>query len=326
MEFYKNETEKLYIKVKELKKIINELNVLINESYNKINIFNEMFQKQYLYNKLVFDSYNTNKLNYNLILNMKNFNFNKEEFIQSINSVNMTKINQLIIDINSISDLYYNKFISFEYIEGFSFPLKFCFENLFENDKIKEIINENEELSLIQRIEDEVEVFDESSNSKIIKIISNLIFKNKDNKILCEIKYNKNKKELIISHIGEIENLIFLIYDGMPNKSTVKNFGEIKHILAQIIIRYIFPLCFNISNKNFLIKNNGKALNYIIEENKKCQFKKINFFSYEEIDFDYDINYSKNYSQIIISEVNPNEWNDININSFLNKKPKEKVY
>ena len=112
----------------------------------------------------------------------------------------------------------------------------------------------------------------------------------------------------------------------MPNKSTVKNFGEIKHILAQIIIRYIFPLCFNISNKNFLIKNNGKALNYIIEENKKCQFKKINFFSYEEIDFDYDINYSKNYSQIIISEVNPNEWNDININSFLNKKPKEKVY
>ena len=79
----------------------------------------------------------------------------------------MTKINQLIIDINSISDLYYNKFISFEYIEGFSFPLKFCFENLFENNKIKEIINENEELSLIQRIEDEVEVFDESSNSKI---------------------------------------------------------------------------------------------------------------------------------------------------------------
>ena len=81
MEFYKNETEKLYIKVKELKKIINELNVLINESYNKINIFNEMFQKQYLYNKLVFDSYNTNKLNYNLISNTKNFNFNKEEFI-----------------------------------------------------------------------------------------------------------------------------------------------------------------------------------------------------------------------------------------------------
>ena len=98
---------------------------------------------------------------------------------------------------------------------------------------------------MIKRIEDEVEVTDESSNSKIIKIISNLIFKNKDNKILCEIKYNKDKKELIISHIGEIENLIFLIYDGMPNKNTVKNFVEIKHILAQIIIRYIFPLCFN---------------------------------------------------------------------------------
>ena len=88
--------------------------------------------------------------------------------------------------------------------------------------------------------------------------------------------------------------------------------------MVQSYIRYLFPILFNASQKKFKLKYNGKILNFIVGEDKKCK-QKIFFFSNEEIDFDYIINSSGNFSKIIIDEVSPDEWCEINIYKFLKK-------
>ncbi len=50
--------------------------------YDKVNLFWNRFENQYLFNKSILDSYNINNINYNRIMNMKNFYFNKDEYEQ----------------------------------------------------------------------------------------------------------------------------------------------------------------------------------------------------------------------------------------------------
>ncbi len=60
---------------------------MINKIYENTNSFNKKFQKQYLFNEAIYESYNIKKLNYNMIMNVKSFNFNKDEINQFQNSI-----------------------------------------------------------------------------------------------------------------------------------------------------------------------------------------------------------------------------------------------
>lgn len=81
----KNDKEKIENQISKIKKIedlINTLYDFMNKIYNDINSFNNRIEKQYLYNKSIFESYNPKQLNYYSIMNIKNFNYNKEEIKQ----------------------------------------------------------------------------------------------------------------------------------------------------------------------------------------------------------------------------------------------------
>ncbi len=91
MRIEKEKIEQTCIKIKKLKELIYELNNLVNKIYENTNSFNNKFQKQLLFNKAIYESYNIKKLNYNMIMNIKSFNFNKDEINKFQNSSDTTK-------------------------------------------------------------------------------------------------------------------------------------------------------------------------------------------------------------------------------------------
>lgn len=85
-------------------------------------------------NKAIFESYDTQKMNYNSILNIKPFNYNIDDAIQLIKTFDMSKVYELIADINFLFDFDY---IKLPYVDK-------CYENI-----INEKINISELLQLL---------------------------------------------------------------------------------------------------------------------------------------------------------------------------------
>ena len=139
----------------------------------------------------------------------------------------------------------------------------------------------------------------------------NYLFKKKDdNKNYGEIIYNKDKKELTITYEGELDTKDMISLYENHYYDSILAFSRIKN------------------NKQFIIKSNRKIFTYCLKENSK----KDDYYYLiikEENDDDYDLNNSENIVQIIISEINPDEWYD-EINKFLwlNKNDiyKKKIY
>ena len=226
MNKYKEKFNKLNTNVIQLKKLIGELNNFINIIYNKVNLFWNRFENQYLFNKSILDSYNINNINYNRIMNMKNFYFNKDEYEQFENSINLNKIKELLENINNLLS-------EKEEINTFITP-KYCL-NWGLNEAIREIIqNQFDEIVtfiggknnlIIEKIGNEIE-FSDNLDKKKMKC--NYIFKKKnDDTIYGEIKYDKDKKELTISNIGELEtgDLLFGCKKGIKKKDIIGRFG-----------------------------------------------------------------------------------------------------
>ena len=157
MNKYKEKFNKLNTNVIQLKELIGELNNFINIIYNKVNLFWNRFENQYLFNKSILDSYNINNINYNRIMNMKNFYFNKDEYEQFENSINLNKIKELLENINNLLS-------EKEEINTFITP-KYCL-NWGLNEAIREII---------QNQFDEIVTFIGGKNNLIIEIIGNEI-------------------------------------------------------------------------------------------------------------------------------------------------------
>ena len=119
MRIEKEKIEQTIIKIQKLKELINELSNLINKIYENTNSFNNKFQKQLLFNKAIYESYNIKKLNYNMIMNIKSFNFNKDEINQFQNSSDTKKMIELSENLMKIlkedNNRYLNTFITPKY-------------------------------------------------------------------------------------------------------------------------------------------------------------------------------------------------------------------
>ena len=109
MEHYKKLIDDIFNKITNVRKIIEELNKLINKLLSEISIIKNKYQKEYLMNKTIFESFDTKKMNYNSILNINSFNNNIDDPIQLIKTFDMSKIYELISDINYIMDFHYIK-------------------------------------------------------------------------------------------------------------------------------------------------------------------------------------------------------------------------
>lgn len=307
MQMHKNKIDKSFNKIQKLKEMINELNNYINELYDEYNLFINKFQNQYNFNKIIFESYDINKLNYNTILNIKNFNFNEDKIHQfknnSINKENM--INNIIHNINPIAfDNSLNTFISLNYCEkwGISEAIREILQN--QIDEIITRIGGKKEL-FVEDTGEEIILFDFFTSSEI-KTKLNFIFKKvNDNKIYGEIKYNKDLKQIIISNIGKMEagDLLFGCAKTIENKKDIiGRFGEGMKLAALTFCRL---------DKKFIIKSNDKIWTFFLR--KDDRFKKNNeiqncLFWKEEINLEYNMNNLDDNVEIIISEINPEEW------------------
>lgn len=99
-----------------------------------------------------------------------------------------------------------------------------------------------------------------SDSKKKMKL--NFIFQNKDGKNFGEIKYNKEKKDLLISNIGKLEtgDLLFGCEKGIENEEDIiGRFGEGLKLAA---------LTLNKLNKKFLIKTNKKIWSFNIKKDE----------------------------------------------------------
>lgn len=315
MQMHKDLTEKIFNKISKLKETINELNKNINEIYIKTEKFNNKLKNQYSFNKAIFDSYNINKLNYNTITNIKNFNFKENDFNDFKKSIDMENVIKLIKDINEMSkedipldllilDNSINTFISLNYCQdwGISEAIREIIQNQF--DEIVTQIEGKDKL-IVENTGEEVELFDEFTNSKI-KTKLNYIFKKKDSsEIYGEIKYDKNKKEIKISNIGKLEtgDLLFGCKKNIENrKDIIGRFGEGMKLAA---------LAFSRLNKKFVIKSNGKIWTFFQRKDNKFIKKKevlTCLFWKEDLELEYNENNSNNYVEIIISDFSPEEW------------------
>ena len=312
---YKNSNEKPFNKISKLKEIINELNKNINEIYDKAEIINNKLINLYSFNKAILDSYKNNKLNYNTILNVKNFYFNENEVNQFNKSIDLENVTKLIQKINEIakedissnllnSGNSMNTFVSINYCPNWG--MSEAIREILQN-QIHEIVTQigGKDKLIVENIGEEFELYDKFIDSFIKKKL-NFIFKKKDfNKIYGEIKYDKDKKEIRISNIGNLEtgDLLFGCLKNIGNrKDIIGKFGEGMKIAALTFIRL---------NKKFIIKSNGKIWTFFYRKyDKFIKNKEVQtcLFWNEEKDLEYCENSSNNSVEIVISEFSPEQW------------------
>ena len=119
MRIEKEKIEQTIIKIQKLKELINKLSNLVNKIYENTNSFNNKFQKQLLFNKAIYESYDIKKLNYNMIMNIKSFNYNKDEINKFQNSIDTKKMIELYENLMKIlkedNNRYLNTFITPKY-------------------------------------------------------------------------------------------------------------------------------------------------------------------------------------------------------------------
>ena len=259
MEHYKKIIDDLYQKMINLRKIIEELNKLITKLLDEINEINKKFQKEYFLNKAIFESYDTLKMNYNSILNIKSFNYNIDDTIQLIKTFDMSKVYELIADINFLFDFDYIKLPYVDKRTENCIIKEFNISELFKLliDVVYNSAKSEKEIVIEKNKEDIT--LDESQKTKNT-IITNLIFKYKeDSEKICEIKYDKNKKELVIFYIFKFE--AFNCYDN--NKREER---RIESFLTQFLTKVFFPYLSDFIKKKFKIKNKGIIRSYIAKE------------------------------------------------------------
>ena len=295
MEYLANISNNLYLQIKNLKEKINELNELINKEYDNLNIFNNKLQKEFLFNKAIFESYNTTKINYNSILNIKNLIFHNHKNSEYLKSINITKIDELIEEIMTLSNVH--NIISFPSIipEQEGTTTKNIFERMIEFWKFKVSKIMDVSSPFVDKIGEEMEILN-NDNSKS-KINSNYVIK-KDNNIFGEIKYDKNNNEMIISYIYESNN------DKPKEKEDIiKEFFLYTYVLFG-------PFILDKFKKQLIIKSKGKIMNTFFKRNQNSLLVNqiTTLFWKEEIDLKYNNNGAENFICFIISNINPDEW------------------
>ncbi len=153
---------------------------------------------------------------------------------------------------------YMNTFITPKYCPkwGLNEAIREVLQN--QIDEIITQIGGKEKLVVINTGEEiELFIFRFQKNLKL-----NFIFQNKDGKNFGEIKYNKEKKDLLISNIGKLEtgDLLFGCEKGIENEEDIiGRFGEGLKLAA---------LNLNKLNKKFLIKTNKKIWSFNIKKDE----------------------------------------------------------
>lgn len=276
------------------------MNELINKEYDNLNIFNNKLQNEFLLNKAIFESYNSSKINYNSILNIKNLIFHNDKNSEYLKSINIKKNDELIEEIVTISNVH--NIISFPSVpEDKGVTIKDMFKNMIEFWKFKVSKIMDVSSPFFEKIGEEMEILN-NDNSKN-KINSNYVIKKSknDNNIFGEIKYDRNKKEMVISYVNESNNDKLLA----------------KEDISQEFYLYVYvlfgPYILDKLKKQLIIKSKGKIMNTFFKRNQKSLLvNQINtLFWKEEIDIEYNHNGAENFIYFIITNIDQNEWYEI---------------
>ena len=237
--------EELY----DLEEILDKLNDLINIQNNNVKI---SYNKKY--NKILYGDYKKILL---LILYMINYLSNK---IEDSN----IKLDILLIEVNNICKLKFNFSVLEKYKNNYMYYDKFTKENyLIKDNDYKIIINllkklegklivkDNDiNISLYQKVSNNLRLSNEVNNKKVRKISSN-------NKRILLIDDN-NKKLKVISELLNKYNI---------NSDTINDYDELNSVLLNsydlILVDDIMPKIDNLSKEELLEKYSAKVIQRI---------------------------------------------------------------
>ena len=293
--------DEITLKFKDLNKHIEKLYILVNETYKNLVSFTEYFKLENLLNKAVLESYDVNTLNYNSILNIKKFKYDKAKITNFKKEIDQQteSMNDLIRKISLKSDNnYINTFITPET----DITLKDTINALitFQIDQIKRTCQTKNNLRM-ELTGEEIEV-----TNSIKKRQLNYVFKNieDNNNILGEINYNKEKKYLMFSILSNLENGDFLFHINRESNFTIGKFAWLMKLAALTV------------DKEIIVINSKQKFNFIVKEDKLLKYKNKNakciFMSEEDFDLKNSGNLDK-FIYIIISEITPDEWYNLTI-------------
>lgn len=237
--------EELY----DLEEILDKLNDLINIQNNNVKI---SYNKKY--NKILYGDYKKILL---LILYMINYLSNKIED-------SSIKLDILLIEVNNICKLKFNFSVLEKYKNNYMYYDKFTKENyLIKDNDYKIIINllkklegklivkDNDiNISLYQKVSNNLRLSNEVNNKKVRKISSN-------NKRILLIDDN-NKKLKVISELLNKYNI---------NSDTINDYDELNSVLLNsydlILVDDIMPKIDNLSKEELLEKYSTKVIQRI---------------------------------------------------------------
>lgn len=274
---------KLSVVIDELKNTADYIKNNLSEFYKKIN-------NEYLYFEKIIKSYDKKRYNYNSILNIKNFNYEREEFPNYYIEKEIGKrIQKFDTKYKELKNLLEQNFFENEK------NLIDNYQNFKFSQAITEIIN--------YQIKEIKKNLGENEDIKKEKIDGNYIFKStKNNKTVGNIYYDKiwQKLDIYIPYNLENIDLLFII----PNYLKMQEFGKLVNLLASIL------------DKNISINIPNKSWEFIRDEQNNRE-KKI----YWKEKIDTKNTNLEGFIKISLSQISSNEWNtEINNNSQLNQK------
>ena len=259
MKLEKSKNQKKYLICEKYKKIINEFNDYIIKESKEINqniIQNDSLMQ---FNDSLIKAYKEGKINYYILSNLKSLNFN---FQNKDIYINYTKLNNYI---NNLIELQKNV------DSNYGYKNMWISENYCKNWGFKQAIREfiqNQFDGIITKIQskDNLVVKGKGENCKIngLNLYLNFDFmrKGENTKIYGEIRYDREKKTLLISNEGKLFLGHFLLggeKEETNNPDIIGKFGEGMKLAILALCRM---------KKNITIISNNEKYSFIIKEDQ----------------------------------------------------------
>ena len=292
-----------YNEIIEAKNYLNELNIILNDTLEKLEELNKNFENHLKFNETIFDYYKDDKRNYYIINNFNSLNCNEEnDFLNK--DINMKKIDNVMNSIKKVNDSESNNmWISEKYCKGWG--LKEGIREFIQNqyDGIITKIKSKKNLK-VQKIGKQYLI-----NEKI-KYLNYDFYKKDEDKIFGKIRYDEESKILSISNEGELCLADFLLggSKGEQNNSDIIGvFGEGMKLAILALCRL---------EKIVTIISSQKLYSFDIKEDsnftKNSQPQKCLHCKIEKYDNDDMIDQIK----VLIYNINIEEWSN-QTNNFL---------
>ena len=295
----KKENQKKVKIIDKYKKMVKEFNSYIIRKSKEINQMTKNNESLIQFNDILIKAYKEGKINYYILSNLKSINFN---FQNDDESFDITKLN------NYISNLYE---LQKNVDSNFGYMNMWISENYCKNWGLKQALREiiqNQFDGIITKIESKDNLFVKGRGEKIINndlpLYLNFDFMKKgdETKIYGKIRYDKEKKILLISNDGKLFLGNFLLgaqKEGIDKKDIIGKFGDGMKLAILALCRL---------KKKITITSNNEKYSFIIKEDALfIQNNKPQMCLHWKKEKNEDEK-NENKVIVIIENINENEW------------------